>query len=139
MTSANIMLKFGDIFKCREKDYVYLAHTEEILFSALILDRQMSEIVKQRFENLCKQKSSPEISKLYDSRAYCFVQLTTEDVKDRLAHFAQTQQNPMSECSSLSSMGQLNNEDLKQIKIEIEKGPVPLRLKELTKDIVIEP
>lgn len=139
MNSTNIMLKFGNIFKYKEKDYVFLAHTEEILFSALILDKQMSKIVREKFENLYKQKSSSEISKLLDSRAYCFVELRTEDVKNRLAHFAQTQQNPISEYSSLFSMGQLNKEDLKQIKIEIEQGPVPLILKELTKDIVIEP
>ena len=132
------MLKFGSTFKHKEKDYVYLAHTEEILYSALILDIQMSEMVKKMFENLCKNKSSSEISELLNRKAYCFVELRTEDVKSRLAHFAKTDENITSECSSLSPIGELNNEDLKQIKKEIESGPVPLRLKELTKDIVIE-
>jgi len=132
------MLKFGSIFKHKEKDYVYLAQTDEILYSALILDIQMSEMVKKAFENLCKHKSSPEISELLNRKAYCFVELRTEDVKNRVAHFAQTDGNTTSECSLLSPMGQLNNEDLKQIKKEIETGPVPLALRELTKDIIIE-
>ena len=132
------MLKFGSTFKHREKDYVYLAHTDEILYSALILDIQMSEMVKSMWENLCKHKGTPEISELSKRKTYCFVELRTEDVKNRVAYFAKTDENTTGECLALLPMGQLNNEDLKQIKKEIESGPVPLALKELTKDIVVD-
>ena len=37
------MLKFGDTFKYREKDYVYLAKTEEITYAAEILNKEYSE------------------------------------------------------------------------------------------------
>ena len=132
------LVKFGSIFKHNEKDYVYLAHTDEILYSALILDIPLSETLKKRFENLQKYKSSPEISRLLNNITYCFVELRTEEVKSRLAHFAKTDENSPSECLPMRAIGQLNKEDLKEIKKEIEIGPVPLRLRELTKDIVID-
>lgn len=132
------MLKFGDIFRYKERDWVYLIHTEEILYSALILDTQMSEYTKKMYENLCKQKSSLEISKLLGRRAYCFVELRTEDVKGRIAHFGQVDGNTTNECFSLSSIGQLNNEDLREIQKEIEIGPFSKILKERVKTIVIE-
>jgi hypothetical protein len=131
------MLKFGDTFKYKEKDYVYLAHSEEILYSALILDFEMSEKVKKRIDYLCKIKSTPEMDEIMSRRAYCFVELRTEDVKNRLAHFANTGEE-ISDYSSLLSVGKLNNDDLREIKKEIEVGPVPLMLKDLVKDITIE-
>jgi len=133
----NIMLKFGSVFRYKEKEFVYLAQTNEILYSALILNSEMSKILKKRGEELC-QKGSPQVKRTLSNLLYCYVELRTEDFKDRLAHFAKTDENSLTECSSLSPIGQLIEEDLKQIKIEIESGPLPSALKELTKDIVIE-
>ena len=132
----NIMLKFGSIFRHKEKEFVYLAQTSEILYSALILNAEMSEMLKKRCEGLC-QKSSPQVTKILSDSVYCYVELRTEDFKNRLAHFAKTGENTSNECFPMP-IGQLNKEDLKEIKKEIETGPVPLELRELTKDIIIE-
>ena len=134
---SNGILRFGSGFEYRERNYVYLTHTEEIIYSALILDSPMSDMFKDKFKRLCIKKSSPEIAKLLSSKVYCFVELRTEEFKNRVAHFAKTQGDVSSDYLP-SPIGQLDKEDLKQIKKEIEDGPVPLELKDKIKSIVIE-
>ena len=129
-------MKFGDIFKYKEKDYVYLAHTQETLYSALILDDQMSEKLRKMVEVAGFKKSSPAFSELINRPAYCFVELSTSEVKARLAHLGKADLLG-GDCTVLLS-GQLNKEDMRQIIKEIKIGPVPLILKDLTKNIVIE-
>jgi len=129
------MLRFGNTFRYNEKEYVYLAQNGDVLYSALILDTDQSGEFKRRCDKLCQGSGSPQIQKILDSKVYCFVELRTEEYKNRLAHFANTDTTTSSDCASLIPIGQLDEEDLKEIKKEIETGPVPLALKKLTEDI----
>jgi len=54
------MLKFGDTFKYREKDYVYLAKTEEIIYVAEILNIENSKWLNSVYE---KRITNPEMLK----------------------------------------------------------------------------
>lgn len=133
------MLIFGDTCRYREKEFVYLAQTADIWYGALILPSEDSKVLDS-FQKRIKDGS--KAGQMLSNKLYCFVQLTTEEFKDRIAHLGNPQQDESTVTeyvvSSLVPTGKLNNFDLKQIKKEIESGPVPLALKELTKDIVIE-
>ena len=132
--------QFGSIFKHNEKDYVYLVLTEEILYSALIADIQGSEALKKRVEYIIKSRGTPSANRLLDQKIYCFVELRTEEVKSRLALFAKTGEDTLSEdCLPINPIGELDKEDLKEIKQHIEtSNGVPKELKEKIKTMVIE-
>jgi hypothetical protein len=132
--------QFGSIFRHNEKEYVYLVHTEEILYSALIVDIQGSEALKKRVEYIIKNKGTPLVNRLLDYKIYCFVELRTEEVKNRLALFAKTgEDTPLEDCLPINPIGELDKEDLKEIKQHIESSNgVPKELKEKMKSIVIE-
>jgi len=133
------MLKFGDTFKYNGNDYVYLVKTDEILYAAEILDIQNTKLVNEMYEKQCRAGRKPEI--LSKSPLYCLVMLSTELFRERAAHFYNTGKNDPAnnECSlaDLDLVGHLNEIDLKEIKKEIMDGPVPLELRELTKDTVV--
>lgn len=130
------MLTFGDTFRYREKELVYLAQTVDILYAALILPIEDSKVLDSLQKRI---KDGAKAGQMLSNKLYCFVQLTTEEFKDRIAHLGNTQQDESTttECTVLSPTGKLNNFDLKQIKKEIEDGLVPEQLKELTKDITV--
>jgi len=130
------MLTFGDTFRYREKEFVYLAQTADILYTALILPAEESK----QLDSLQKRiKDGTKAGQMLDNKLYCFVQLTTEEFKDRVAHLGNTQQDESTttECTILSPTGKLNDFDLKQIKKEIDSGLVPKQLRELIKDILM--
>lgn len=131
------MLNFGDTFRHREKEFVYLAQTADILYAALILNQEESEDLNRLQKRI---KDGSKTGTMLSNKLYCFVTLTTKEFESRAAHLGNTQQDESTtnECVSLNPTGKLNSPDLKQIKKEIETGPVPLALKELTKNIVIE-
>lgn len=130
------MLTFGDTFKHREKDLVYLAQTADILYAALILPSEDSRLLNSLEKRI---KDSARAGTMLSNKLYCFVQLTTEEFKDRIAHLGSPQQDEstITEYVVLTPTGKLNSFDLKQIKKEIEQGLVPEELKELTKDITL--
>ena len=136
--SDDIVLKFGSVFRHKEKDYVYLTHTEETLYSALVLNSELSDRLKKRCEEIVKTKSSPKTSELLSRPSYFFVELRTEEFKERVAHLYNTDQNPIDACLSLSPIEKLIKEDLNRIKEEIINGPTPLELKEKLKKIEVE-
>ncbi|MDP3934862.1 MAG: hypothetical protein Q8Q46_01430 [Candidatus Giovannonibacteria bacterium] len=126
-------IKFGDVFKYKEKEYVYLVKTDEILYVAAILNKEDTSRVNTRYENL---ERNGKIDQYKDHPLYCFVMLTTEEFKDRMANFYR----PGHDESNLNFGGilcSLNVRDLKDIKSEILKGPVPKELQELVKNINI--
>lgn len=131
------MFTFGDIFKYREKDFVYLAQTSDILYAARILPQEVSKDLNREEKKI---KDASRVKTMLTNNLYFFVTLTTDEFKDRIAHLGNTQQDESTTtaCISLDSSGKLNNFDLRQIKKEIEETYVPQELKELTKDIKIE-
>ena len=46
------LVQFGSIFRHKEKEYVFLAQTDEILYAALILDDGQTRQLKNMSEKL---------------------------------------------------------------------------------------
>jgi hypothetical protein len=128
------MIKFGDIFRFNEQEFVFLAQTEEITYTAKILTKEHTGQVKNLYDAKVKNNS---ISKVKNNVLYSFVILETDKFKGRMAHFKDTDKNGLD--SSFDTIGSLNNKDLSEIKEEIlnQYSAVPLKLKELVKDIFI--
>ncbi|MFA6547511.1 MAG: hypothetical protein WCT11_01030 [Candidatus Magasanikbacteria bacterium] len=127
------MVTFGEVIKYKELEYVYLAATEEIIYLAKILNRADGEAINRLYLKRQNQGALSNV-KIADSPLYCFVQLTTNEYRDRLAHFHQPGQD-FGRDYIMDSIGRLNDADLKEIKETITTGPVPIELKELVKNI----
>ena len=124
-------IKFGDVFKYKEKEYVYLVKTEELVYVAEILNKEQALLINNLYE---KRDRAGTLTKVKDNQLYCFVILTTEEFKDRMAHFHQPEHNE-GDLNFGGILCSLNTRDLKDIKSEILKGPVPKELQELVKNI----
>lgn len=125
------IIKFGDVFKYKEKEFVYLAKTDEILYVAEILNKEITSKINARYENI---ERNGKFAKYKDHPLYCFVMLTTKELKDRMAHFYKPGHNE----GDLNFGGifcSLNISDLRDIKSAILKGPVPKELQKLVKNI----
>ncbi len=125
-------VKFGDVFRYKEDDYVYLAQTDEMLYAAKILNNFETKAVNDLYE---KRARDPRNSnRIENHRLFCFVVLRTEDFRGRIASLGKTD-NPSISVEILKTS--LNKEDLKVIHemIVSPASPVPRLLKELVADI----
>lgn len=129
------MITFGEVIKYKEAEYVYLAATEEIIYLARILNLEDGDKINKLY--LLRQSAGimtkPQI---LNSPLYCFVILTTDNFKDRMAHFHQPGHDFGPEMN-FDIIGRLNSQDLKEIKQTIMTGPVPIELKELVNKIEV--
>ncbi len=125
------MVKFGDVFRHNEKEYVFLAQVDDIIYAAVMLSHELTQKVKTRYEKIVQSNNA----KVKDNVLYCFVILDSEPFKDRMAHFANTDGNSFD--LTFDTIGSLNEHDIKAIKQEIlaENIAVPIRLKEIVKTI----
>ncbi len=123
------LLSFGDVFRYREEEYVYLARTEDVFYTAKILNKEDTSKV----ENQANRPSRIQIK----SPLYCFVMLDTEEFKERMAHLHNTDKNEVNIYSD--KYCSLNKKDLNALKAEIldPETLVPRQLKESIKDIEI--
>ena len=129
------MLTFGDVVRIKEEEYVYLAATDEIIYSAKILGHQETTKINNLY--IKKQSSGALVDvRVANSPLYCFVILTTREFEKRMAHFHQPGRDFQAELERLI-LGKLNEGDMKEIKQTILSGPVPMELKELVKNIMI--
>jgi len=126
-----LIITFGDIFRYKEEDYVYLAQNSEIIYAAKILDEEKANQILKLEERRIR---SP---KMQNHVLYSFVILSTNEFKNRMAHFNRTDENNIS--ASFDIVGLLNREDMIKVKEEIlnENSAVPIELKEMIKDIDI--
>jgi hypothetical protein len=125
------MITFGDVFQFSEKQYVFLAKTDEVIYAAEIFDQATTDRFVQLYE---KKDRAGKVNP--NSQVFCFVILQTEDFKQRIAHLANTNRN---EVVFEEVLCKLNKHDLKEIKEQIlmESSAVPLLLKSLVKDIEV--
>lgn len=122
-------LTFGDVFRYNEKEYIFLAKTEDRIYAAQVLTPEDTEKVNRLF-NIREASNRPTISTLY-----CFVILQTADFKDRAAHLQNTGNISFTNLIEKLSVS-LDIEDLKNIKMEIvRKNTISIELKELVQDI----
>lgn len=128
-----LIVKFGNIFRYREDEYVYLAQNGQIVYAAKILGKENTDKVYGLYKRKINGKSNTE--KIKSNVLYSFVILTTDEFKDRMAHFSNTDKNNIE--PSFDIIGSLNETDLKAVKHEIldKSSAVPLKLKDMIKDI----
>lgn len=126
-------IKFGDIFKHREKDYVFLAKTDETLYAAEILDIEQTTKV-ERLNNF--RARGPDAGRYKNNPLFCYVILSTEEFKNRGAHFGV----PTPDGVIIDKTGFiLNKEDMRALQRDISDpaSPVANELKQLVKDLAI--
>ena len=128
---ASISIKFGDVFRYREKEYVFLVQTEEVIYAAKILDQENTE----RVQKLASRPRAMNITN-QGNVAYSFIILHTADFRSRAAHLG----NPGGaehQISSFDLICTLDKEDVTNIKKEIleDGSTVPIELIELVKQL----
>jgi len=129
------VLVFGSIFTYLDKQYVYLASGTGITYAALILHPRMSQQVKAMREGSI-QRRGEKLTREFS--AFCFVELTTPDYVDHIAHLHQTDQHKEPGRFLVGENDKLNKDDVLSLYKEIMEGPVPLKLKQLISDLDIE-
>jgi len=130
-------MRFGDIVKYRVEEYVYLVQTDEIIYLAKIpnvaLSEQLTSLRKKVYT-----LGSKEMVPVQEHRSWCFVVLSTEKFKNRIAHYGQPGIDYDPE-DFMDKIGVLDFEDQKKIKGEIEiDTAMSEELRRLVKDITIE-
>ncbi|HCB35263.1 MAG TPA: hypothetical protein DEP25_01325 [Candidatus Taylorbacteria bacterium] len=124
---------FGDIFQYDDKEYIFLAETEDILYAARILNKEHTAILKKGTTAAIRRNSL-----MLDNLTYSFVILQTQELRERAAYFATTGKNRFDNLIFIPLNIELCEEDLKGIKDEITKKKcVSIKLKELVRDIDI--
>ncbi len=129
MTSS---LVFGETFRLDNSEYVFLTKTPEIWYVAEILNDEKSDSLKRFSEK--QVFTNHDVS---NKPLLCFVELKTDDYKNRIAHFGNTQKNDISDYISPLNIA-LCKEDMLDVIETILNGPVPNELKELIKNISIK-
>ena len=124
---------FGDIFRYGDKDYIFLAETEDVLYAARILNKEQTTILTRGTEAAIRRNSL-----MLDNLTYSFVILQTRELRERAVYFASTGKDRFDGPIFTPLNIELSKEDSKGIKDEITKKKcVSLKLKELVKDIDI--
>ncbi len=122
-------LTFGDIFRYNEKEYIFLAKTEERIYAALIL----TQLNTERVDKLFRQKEA--LNKPTYQTIYCYVILRTASFRDRAAHLHDAGNRIFTSFIDKLPVT-LDLEDLKNIRMEImKKNTISIELKELVQDI----
>lgn len=129
------MMQFGDIFRYRERLYVFLAPTEDSIYAGKILTPEESVILKQHCDSvLCSSLSPMEKATRRDSIIFFYVELKTPDYKDQAVHFKESAKPLIEDFDPLNK--KLIPDDLKEIKKEIlENSNAPQELKDLLSKI----
>ena len=128
-------MTFGHIFRHNEIEYVFLTEVDDITYAARILNKETSIKIEQFADSACKNGAKSHL--VNKKPLFCYVKLTTEEVKDRLAHVGRAEDKDSKDFGFDEIGCLLNNTDLKRIKEEILDGPVDLLLKEGVKNIDI--
>ena len=86
-----LIITFGDIFRYKEEEFVYLTQNGNVVYVAKILNEektnQILELEKRRMRNT-KIKNH-----VISNVLYRFVFLSTDEFKNRMAHFHDTDNN----------------------------------------------
>lgn len=126
----NSSFVLGDIFLYNDKEFIFLAGTADLIYASRVLDIKTTQIIEKKFnEAVVKNK---EIALKHS--LYCYVILTTAELKDRMATLARPDMNIESIAKKLDL--RLNEKDRKTIVDEIMNSRgVPLGLKKLVSSL----
>lgn len=122
-------LTFGDVFRYNEREYIFLARTEDRTYAALILTPADTEKVDRLF------KQREQANKPTHLTIYCYITLQTTELKNRAAHLHDAGNRVFTNFFEKLPIV-LDLDDLKNIKMEIiKKNTISIELKELIQDI----
>jgi hypothetical protein len=131
-------MNFGDVVKYDNKLLVFLGATPDIIYFAWILDVELSK----RFISLRDKRysSTPMAEKSDRLDFYCFIELTTESFRQRIAHYAlRPGESEYSLSDYVDTVGSLNADDKKKLKAEITNdGAISQQLQDLVKPIKLD-
>ncbi|MCH7758955.1 hypothetical protein IID20_01195 [Patescibacteria group bacterium] len=131
------LIKFGDIFRHKEKEYVFLAKTENIIYAAQILDKVNTKKIHELYK--LKSRNTIDAQKCEHKPLFCYVLLSTEEFKERMTHLYKPEKDESS--IFFDKIGTvLNTKDLQDIKEQIiyPNSPVALELKEIVSKLDIQ-
>lgn len=126
-------LTFGDVFEFGDREFIFLALTLDNLYVATILPTEKSKDL----DRFCSSKVRKNFSRT-DSPLYCYIILTTEEVKERAAQFGfPALENCLTALHKLPVI--LNKKDLEDLKSGIlNTRATPGALKEIVKGINLD-
>lgn len=117
------MLTFGKVFRHRDKLYVFLAEIDSVIYSAKILDCQVSKTLEQAYNQQVVAKGISDREQL----AWAFVMLTTEEWNNQACHYGNTTEY---DGRFEEIFKELNSQDLENLKKEmLDSSHVPKSLK----------
>lgn len=76
---------FGDVFRYGDKEYIFLAETEDVLYAARILNKEQTIMLRIGTTAAIRRNSL-----MLDNLTYSFVMLQTQELRERAAYFATT-------------------------------------------------
>ncbi|MEK7573881.1 MAG: hypothetical protein AAB531_05680 [Patescibacteria group bacterium] len=132
MSSSSLV--FGDIFVYENEEYIFLASTSAQIYTAKILDIDLSRRVNKAYDEALKKSKEIKLKNLL----YCFVILTTQELKNRIASLARTDGHRFEAAMKKSNIS-LNKKDLISLKDEaVSSRGVPIILKELISTLELD-
>jgi len=128
-------MKFGEVVKYREYEYVYLMETTETAYLAKIHNKEYSEklilLQKKVFT-----EGSRRMAYIQASPRWAFMELSTKEFKDRVAYYGLPAFNLE---DVMDVIADLDKEDKKRLKRAIEIDPgVAKELREHVSNIELE-
>jgi len=132
-----IIYSFGDVFRYKEKDYIFLAQTEDTIFAAEILGKEDSRQRQRLIMSVVK--NSARTYQLNQNVLLCIVELpNTEEYKDRVAFFGHTDKGELADFFT-EFVCRLADTDLANLHKEIMEDELAVSelLKDKVKDIKI--
>jgi len=133
----SLIVTFGNVFTYEEKDYVFLAKIDDIIYAAEILNCEKSVQYKKIVDRSIK--NSTQSYKLRQNALYCFVELKTKEFDKRVAFYGKPEHNYVPDFLE-NVVCSLESDDLKNLQKELlnDDVAVPKALKEQIKDIKIK-
>lgn len=125
-------LFFGDVFEYDGKWYVFLGLTLDVIYVAKVLTEEDSSNLHKYCESQIRKNAQNT-----DKWLFCYVMLTTEELKDRVAQYGKPELDGFKKVfKKLAIM--LSKKDLEKLKKDIVNSRVvPIGLREIVEKVEI--
>jgi len=131
-------MRFGDVISYNGTEYVYFANTDLVFHLGIVADEVKSRNAI-KFRDVAFTVGSKNMQRKRESIVICFIELTTEELKNRAAYYIRTTDHNFKPEDSFDQICTLNIKDQVALKQEImEDNHVTKELKELVKDLELE-